>query len=85
MKKNKKKQSKDFIGKAIIIIILIIGVFFTYNFVKTALSEDSNILSDQIWCSNCQTYHDRATSDAEQNQKLVWCVNCKTYHAPGQE
>ena len=44
--------------------------------------KDSSIVSDQVWCSNCQTYHDKQTAESEENQKLIWCTNCKKYHAP---
>ena len=84
--KNKTNKYKlfDFVGAAIIIAFISFGAYFVYGLTNSILDKDKNIISDQVWCNNCQTYHDKQTAEAEE-QKLVWCVNCNKYHAPGQE
>ena len=70
------------IGNLIVICFIIFASIFIYDLVITAADKNASILSDQVWCSNCQTYHDKQTANAEDNQKLIWCTNCKKYHAP---
>ena len=84
--KNKTNKYKlfDLVGIAIIVAFISFGAYFVYGLTSSMLNEDKSIISDQVWCNNCQTYHDKQTADAEE-QKLVWCVNCNKYHAPGQE
>ena len=65
--------------------ILIFGIYFLYSLVTSTLNPNGNITSNQVWCSNCQTYHDRSTAAQEESQRLVWCVNCNKYHAPNQD
>ena len=85
-KKNKTKNIKlfDLIGIAIAIAFILFGSYFIYGLTSSMLTEDKSIISDKVWCNNCQTYHDKETAEAEE-QKLIWCVNCKKYHAPGQD
>ena len=87
MKKTKTKKIYSFydiLGLLIVVSILSFGIYFTYGLTKSFLDENKNITSDQVWCTNCQTYHDKETAEQE-NQKLVWCVNCNRFHAPDQE
>ena len=88
--KKKDKQSKysfyDIIGILILSSVLLFGFYFSYGLVNSYLDKDQSIVSNQVWCANCQTYHDKQTAEDEiQSQKLIWCVNCNKYHAPGQE
>ena len=84
--KNKTNKYKiyDLVGIAIIVAFISFGAYFVYGLTSSMFNEDKNIVSDQVWCNNCQTYHDKQTAESEE-QKLVWCVNCNKYHAPGQE
>ena len=53
---------------------------------KTFQDGDFSINSDQVWCANCQTYHDKETAAAEvEKQKISWCINCQKYHEPRDE
>ena len=70
-------------GTIIILFTVTFGSYFLYGLVSSFLNNDSSVLSNQIWCANCQTYHDRTTANQEEREKLVWCVNCNKYHAPG--
>ena len=70
------------IGNLIAVFFVIFASIFLYNLATNILDKDSSIFSDQVWCSNCQTYHDKQTAESEENQKLIWCTNCKKYHAP---
>jgi len=88
--KKKDQQSKysfyDILGVLILSSVLAFGIYFSYGLVKSFLDEEQSIISNQVWCENCQTYHDKQTAEEEnQSQKLIWCVNCNKYHAPGQE
>ena len=51
---------------------------------KSFTEDDFNINSDQVWCANCQTYHDKETAEKEE-QKISWCINCQKYHEPRDE
>ena len=82
--KDKKFKFFDFVGLFIIISVICFGGYFIYGLTQSILKDDKSIISDQVWCANCQTYHDKATAEEEQ-QKLVWCVNCQKYHAPGED
>ena len=76
----------DILGLIILTSFLSFGLYFSYGLVNSYLDEDQSVASNQVWCANCQTYHDKQTAESEaQSQKLVWCVNCNKYHAPGQE
>tara|TARA_B100000029_G_C17155082_1_gene807482 strand:- start:83 stop:337 length:255 start_codon:yes stop_codon:yes gene_type:complete len=72
----------NIMGSIILIFFFGFGSYFLYGLIDSFTKDDSSVLSNQVWCANCQTYHDRATAE-EENQKLVWCVNCNKYHAPG--
>ena len=86
MSKSKDKKIKlyDIVGIAIIVSFVGFGGYFSFGLVQSFINEDKSVLSDKVWCPNCQTYHDKATADRE-NEKLVWCVNCNKYHAPNQD
>jgi len=58
--------------------------YFVYGLTKSFTDNQFSVNSDQIWCTNCQTYHDKTTAEQEQN-KLVWCINCNRYHTPRDE
>jgi len=88
----KKKEQKtkysfyDILGVLILSSVLAFGSYFSYGLVISYLNEDQSIVSNQVWCANCQTFHDKETAEAEaQSEKLIWCVNCNKYHAPGEE
>ena len=82
----KKTKTKDYkiLQKVMFTFIIILLSIFSYRAADTFLDEDSQLNSNQVWCQNCQTYHDRATAEQEE-EKLIWCVNCKRYHAPGED
>ena len=80
----KKYKIFDLVGLAVIVAFISFGAYFVYGLTTTMLDKDKSIISDQVWCENCQTYHDKKTAEAEE-QKLVWCVNCQKYHAPDQD
>ena len=84
MKKNKNIKTfspLDIIGILLLTTFISFGLYFIYERINNDYDETS---SNQVWCNNCKTFHDRATAEQE-NQKLIWCVNCNTYHAPDQE
>tara|TARA_B100000965_G_scaffold398796_1_gene417503 strand:+ start:2121 stop:2387 length:267 start_codon:yes stop_codon:yes gene_type:complete len=69
----------------------LLGIFVSITFVafviitifKFTSNDNLSLSSDQVWCANCQTYHDRETAEQEkEKEKLVWCINCQRYHAP---
>ena len=67
----------------LVMIFAIIFIIFASTVVYKFISNDNlAITSDQVWCSNCQKYHDRETAEQEE-AKLVWCIDCQRYHAPG--
>ena len=37
---------------------------------KSFTEDDFNINSDQVWCANCQTYHDKETAEKEKQIDL---------------
>jgi hypothetical protein len=80
--KDKKNNLYDYVGIAIIISFIGFGGYFSFGLIQSFTNEDKSIISDKVWCANCQTYHDKETAEAEEG-KLVWCINCKKYHAPG--
>ena len=87
MKKTKIKKIYsiyDILGIIILISVLSFGIYFIYGLTSSYLDKDKSITSDQVWCANCQTYHDQATADQEK-QKLTWCINCQKYHEPRDE
>ena len=87
MKKTKIKKIYsiyDILGTVILTSVLSFGIYFIYGLTNSYLDKDKSITSEQVWCANCQTYHDKQTAEAE-SQKLVWCTNCNKYHAPDQE
>ena len=77
-------KKSNILGTLILSFIIAFAGYFTYNLIDINLNSDSSISTGQVWCSNCQTYHDRQTAE-EENQKLIWCVNCNKYHAPDQD
>ena len=82
-----KKQAikpKNLLQKFMLLSIIGLSTLFIYRTVNTLLNEESQFNSNQVWCQNCQTFHDRETAEQEE-QKLVWCVNCNKYHLPGQD
>ena len=84
-KKIKKQVSLfDTLGLSIIIIIGLSACYFIYGITTSIKDENATISSNQVWCSNCQTFHDKATAEEESN-RLIWCVNCNKYHLPGQD
>ena len=85
---SKRKSNNNNFTKFISIIVIIaltcsIGYVF-FGVGKSFIQGDFNINSDQVWCANCQTYHDKETAEQE-NQKLTWCINCQKYHEPRDE
>ena len=80
--KKRIKKTTNLLPRLLVTSFVILSSFFIYRAVNVYLDQDSQALSNQVWCQNCQTYHDRATAEQEQNQKLIWCVNCNKYHAP---
>ena len=81
--KKRINKSNNILTKVVSLCLISLSAIIIYRTVNVYLDESSNGLSDQVWCQNCQTYHDRATAEKEEEQKLVWCVNCNTYHLPG--
>ena len=84
MKKNKIKKTYsllDVIGVLLVAVFISFGLYFIYERINNDNDETS---SNQVWCNNCKTFHDRTAAEQE-TQKLVWCVNSNTYHAPDQE
>ena len=77
-------KTSNLLGTLMLIFIIAFSSYFIYSLIDSSLNADSSINSNQVWCSNCQTYHDRETAEKE-NQKLIWCVNCKTFHAPDKD
>tara|TARA_Y100000590_G_scaffold17081_1_gene20511 strand:- start:737 stop:1000 length:264 start_codon:yes stop_codon:yes gene_type:complete len=66
-----------------IFVSLVFIAFITIIVMKFISSDDLTLTSSQVWCANCQTYHDKETAEQEaQDTKLVWCINCNKYHAP---
>tara|TARA_B110000263_G_scaffold153735_1_gene133422 strand:- start:4202 stop:4465 length:264 start_codon:yes stop_codon:yes gene_type:complete len=85
---SKRKSNNNNFTKVISIILALVFTFsvgYVFFGIGKSFSEgDFNINSDQVWCANCQTYHDQATADQEK-QKLTWCINCQKYHEPRDE
>ena len=66
-----------------ILVSLIFIAFIAIIAIKFISNENLALTSNQVWCANCQTYHDKETAEQEaQDTKLVWCINCNKYHAP---
>ena len=79
-------NTSNILGTIVLASILIFGGYFLGKTINSFRNADSSIGSNQVWCANCQTYHDRATAEQEaESQKLIWCVNCKTYHSPDKD
>ena len=82
-RKNIKKSTRHNILGIILSIIfaafVVINIFRIYEFIT---NDNLSLNSDQVWCANCQTYHDRETAAQEEKEKLIWCINCQRYHAP---
>mgnify|MGYP001173630600 CR=1 FL=1 len=80
---SKRKNIKKSSGSNIIGILLSItfATFVMITIYKFASNDNLSLSSDQVWCANCQTYHDRETAEQEE-EKIVWCINCQRYHAP---
>ena len=89
MSKRKSNNNNNF--TKVISVIVTIAFAFSVGYVvfgvgKSFIQGDFNINSDQVWCANCQTYHDKETAAAEQEeQKLTWCINCQKFHEPRDE
>ena len=83
--KDKKINLYDYVGIAIIISFLGFGGYISFGLIQSFTNEDKSVISDKVWCANCQTYHDKETAERENQQKLIWCVNCQKYHAPAQD
>ena len=83
-KQNKKSYSTKILSMIIAIFFLLSAGYFVYGLTKSVLNDDFTLNSNQVWCTNCQTYHDKETAERE-NNNLVWCVNCNKYHAPKDE
>tara|TARA_B100000401_G_C52361061_1_gene510343 strand:- start:217 stop:486 length:270 start_codon:yes stop_codon:yes gene_type:complete len=87
----KKKTKKNNYSSKFISILVIVAFTFSAGYVsfrvgKSFLEEDFNINSNQVWCANCQTYHDKETAEKEkQAQKLTWCIDCQKFHEPYDE
>ena len=79
-------NTSNILGTVVLISILTFGGYFLGKTINNFRNPDSAIAANQVWCSNCQKYHDKATATQEaESQKLIWCVNCKTYHAPDKD
>ena len=83
MAKRKNINRSSDSNKLGILVSLVFIAFITIIVVKFISTDDLALTSNQVWCANCQTYHDKATAEQEaQDTKLVWCINCNKYHAP---
>ena len=65
-----------------ILISLVFAIFVSIVIYKFISNDNLALTSNQVWCSNCQKYHDKETAEQEE-VKLVWCIDCGRYHAPG--
>ena len=83
-KQTKKSYTTRILGTVIATTFCLSAGYFTYGIVKSFTNDEFSVNSDQVWCANCQTYHDKQTAQ-EEEQKLVWCINCNTYQAPRDE
>jgi hypothetical protein len=83
-KQIKKSSTTKILGSIIAVTFTLSAGYFIYGLTKSFMNDDFSINTTQVWCANCQTYHDKATADQE-NNKLVWCINCNKYHAPRDE
>ena len=77
----KKSYTTRILGTVIATTFCLSAGYFTYGIVKSFTNDEFSVNSDKVWCTNCQTYHDKQTAQIEE-QKLVWCINCNTYHTP---
>ena len=85
-KQIKKSYTTSILSAIVAIAFCLSAGYFTYGIVKTYTSDEFSVNSDQVWCANCQTYHDKQTAEEEKEQnKLVWCINCNKYHEPRDE
>ena len=82
-KQIKKSYTTKILGFTVAAFFTLSAVYFIYGFAKS-LSDNTAVSSDQVWCANCQTYHDKETAEQEE-QKLIWCINCNQYHEPRDE
>ena len=79
-------NTSNILGTLVLISVMIFAGYFLGKTINNFRSSDSSVGANQVWCANCQTYHDKATGEKEaESQKLIWCVNCKTYHAPDKD
>ena len=76
-----KTNNSNILGIMLILVFTIFSATAIYRFISI---DNLSLTSNQVWCANCQTYHDKATADAENNE-LVWCINCNKYHTPRDE
>ena len=84
----KRKQIKEsyttkILGFTVAIFLCLSVGNFIFGLIKSS-SEGSSVSANKVWCSNCQTYHDKETA-AQEEQKLIWCANCNQYHEPRDE
>ena len=78
-----KTKNSNILGIILILVFTIFSATVIYKFISI---DNLSLTSDQVWCANCQTYHDRETAENEnENAKLVWCINCNRYHEPRDE
>ena len=69
-----KTNNSNILGIMLILVFTIFSSTAIYKFISI---DNLSITSDQVWCANCQTYHDRDTAENEnENAKLVWCIDC---------
>ena len=79
----KRSYTTSVLGIFILSAFILSAGYFIYGISKTITDDKFSLNSNQVWCANCQTYHDKATAEQEaQETKLVWCINCNRYHAP---
>ena len=79
-------NTSNILSIIVLVSVLIFGGYFLTKTINNFKNADSSIGANQVWCANCQTYHDKATAEREaEDQKLIWCVNCKTFHAPDKD
>ena len=82
-KNTTKTNNSNILGIMLILVFTIFSATAIYKFISI---DNLSITSNQVWCANCQTYHDRETAENEnENTKLVWCINCNRYHEPRDE
>ena len=79
----KKSYTAKILGLTVVLFFMFTAGYSIYGRLKST-SNDSSVSANQVWCANCQTYHDKETA-AQEDQKLIWCINCNQYHEPRDE